>query len=117
RDHAAQWTVRLGDGTEYSRERMIAGLHQVWPLVEELFVPHQIELRLAGMAVDPSTVRSEVDDVLDQVLHAAALERPAAGALSTVAGRGGRDGVHTETFGYLLAEMQHIARSMPGAIW
>ncbi|KAA2264808.1 phenylacetate-CoA oxygenase subunit PaaC [Solihabitans fulvus] len=119
RDHAAQWVLRLGDGTDYSRERMLAGLARVWPFVEELFAPHRIELGLAeaGVAVDPAELRSEVDGVLDTVLSAAGLTRPEARPLATVAGRAGRDGVHTEAMGYLLAEMQHIARSLPGAVW
>jgi ring-1,2-phenylacetyl-CoA epoxidase subunit PaaC len=119
RDHAAQWTLRLAGGTAYSRDRMIAGLASVWPLLGELFTPHEIELRLAasGTAVDPSRLSSEVDGVLDRVLTAAGLDRPSAPFMSAVAGRAGRDGVHTEQFGYLLAEMQHLARSLPGAVW
>ncbi len=117
RDHAAQWTLRLAGGTEYSRARMIAGLEQIWPLVAELFETHEVERRLPGVAVDPSTVRPEVDEVLAHVFTAAALEIPTAEPMSTVAGRAGRDGVHTEAMGYLLAEMQHLARSLPGAQW
>jgi len=117
RDHAAQWTLRLAGGTEYSRTRMIAGLDKVWPLVAELFTPHQIELRLPAVAVNPAAVQPEVDEVLDQVLTAAALETPTAEPMSPVAGRSGRDGVHTEAMGYLLAEMQHLHRSLPGAKW
>ena len=119
RDHAAQWTLRLAGGTEHSRARMVAGLVAVWPLTAELFAPHEIELRLAasGIAVDPAELESEVDGVLDRVLTAAGLDRPAVPPLSAVAGRAGRDGVHTEQFGYLLAEMQHLARSLPGARW
>lgn len=119
RDHAAQWTVRLAGGTDYSRDRMIAGLAQVWPLLDELFVPHPIELRLAEarIAVDPSALRSDVDRVLDAVLSAARLDRPDVPVLAPVAGRAGRDGVHTEQMGYLLAEFQHVARSLPGAVW
>ncbi|TDV47016.1 1,2-phenylacetyl-CoA epoxidase subunit PaaC [Actinophytocola oryzae] len=117
RDHAAQWTLRLAGGTAYSRERMVAGLERVWPLVAELFTPHEVERRLPGVAVDPATVESEVDEVLTQVLTAAALPRPEAQPLSAISGRAGRDGVHTEAMGYLLAEMQHLARSLPGATW
>jgi len=117
RDHAAQWTLRLAGGTEYSRARMIAGLDRVWPLVDELFTPHEVELRLAGVAVDPASVRASVSEVLDQVFTAAALDRPTVEPMSTVAGRAGRDGVHTEAMGYLLAELQHLARSLPGATW
>ena len=64
RDHAAQWTLRLAGGTEYSRDRMIAGLDQIWPLVDELFTTHAVERSLPGVAVDPATVRPEVDEVL-----------------------------------------------------
>ncbi|MPZ83926.1 MAG: phenylacetate-CoA oxygenase subunit PaaC [Actinophytocola sp.] len=117
RDHAAQWTLRLAGGTSLSRDRMIAGLEKVWPLVPELFATHPVEQRLAGIAVDPATVRSEVDDVFDTVFAAASLDRPDAAPMSPVAGRGGRDGAHTEALGYLLAEMQHLARSLPGATW
>ncbi|MGM1065172.1 1,2-phenylacetyl-CoA epoxidase subunit PaaC [Saccharothrix sp. Mg75] len=117
RDHAAQWTVRLGDGTEESHRRMRAGLERVWPFVDELFAPHAVELRLAGVAVDPSGLRAEVDGVLDAVLSAAGLERPADVPAARVNGRAGRDGVHTEAMGYLLAEMQHLHRSLPGAVW
>ncbi|HVK22285.1 MAG TPA: 1,2-phenylacetyl-CoA epoxidase subunit PaaC [Actinokineospora sp.] len=113
RDHAAQWALRLAGGTEFSRSRMIAGLDKVWPLTDELFTPHPVELRLAGVAVDPSTLRSEVDSVLDTVLGAADLARPdvpqSPGA--------GRDGVHTDELGPLLAEMQQVARALPGAVW
>ncbi|SHE47115.1 1,2-phenylacetyl-CoA epoxidase subunit PaaC [Streptoalloteichus hindustanus] len=119
RDHAAQWALRLGDGTEFSRERMRAGLDRVWPFVAELFTPHPVETRLAeaGVAVDPAELRSTVDDVLDRVLVAAGLPRPETPALPAAAGLAGRHGVHTEPMGYLLAEMQHIARSHPAAVW
>jgi ring-1,2-phenylacetyl-CoA epoxidase subunit PaaC len=117
RDHAARWTVRLAGGTDYSRDRMIAGLERVWPLVPELFATHALEARLPGVAVDPAAVQSEVDDVLSVVLTESGLERPEVAPMAAVAGRAGRDGVHTEALGYLLAEMQHLARSLPGAVW
>src|SRR5690242_11705431 len=67
RDHAAQWTLRLAGGTDYSRDRVIAGLERVWPLVDELFTTHEVEARLPGVAVDPATTKPEVEDVLTQV--------------------------------------------------
>jgi ring-1,2-phenylacetyl-CoA epoxidase subunit PaaC len=117
RDYAARWLVRLGDGTAYSHERAQVGLDAVWPLVEELFAGHPIERRLAGVAVDPAGLRAEFDAVLDQVLTAATLERPRVPALAGVSGRTGRDGVHTEALGYVLAELQSVARAHPGATW
>jgi ring-1,2-phenylacetyl-CoA epoxidase subunit PaaC len=117
RDYAAQWTIRLGDGTDYSRERMEAGLAAVAPLVAELFVPSAVEERLTGVAIDTADLRPEFDAVIDQVLTEAGLDWPEAAGLAGVSGRAGRDGVHTEAMGYLLAELQSVARAMPGATW
>jgi ring-1,2-phenylacetyl-CoA epoxidase subunit PaaC len=117
RDYAANWVVRLGDGTELSHERMQSGLDGVWPLVDELFDTHPIEAELAGVAVDPATLRAEFDEVLTQVIDAATLTRPEAAALGGVAGRTGRDGVHTESFGFIVAELQSVARANPEASW
>ncbi|HET6878205.1 MAG TPA: 1,2-phenylacetyl-CoA epoxidase subunit PaaC [Jatrophihabitans sp.] len=111
RDYAAQWVVRLGDGTDLSRQRMQAALDRTWPLVDELF------RRAADPGVEPELDRAEFDVVLDTVLATATLERPAAAPLAAVAGRTGRNGVHTEALGYLLAEMQSVARTYPDATW
>jgi ring-1,2-phenylacetyl-CoA epoxidase subunit PaaC len=119
RDYAAQWLVRLGDGTEYSRERMIAGLTAVAPLVPELFAATDVERRLADAMVvlDPAGLRADFDAVLRAVLAAAGLDWPQTPGLAGVSGQTGRDGVHTEAMGYLVAELQSIARSLPGATW
>jgi ring-1,2-phenylacetyl-CoA epoxidase subunit PaaC len=111
RDYAAQWLVRLGDGTPLSQSRMQEGLDAVWPYVGELFRTHPVEL------VDAASLRPEFDLVLEQVLSAATLSRPSAGELAGVSGRTGRDGVHTEQMGFLLAELQSVARAMPDAQW
>ncbi|WP_181771470.1 1,2-phenylacetyl-CoA epoxidase subunit PaaC [Amycolatopsis pittospori] len=111
RDYAAQWAVRLGDGTELSHERMQEGLDSVWPYVGELFTAHEVEF------VESPSLRPEFDAILDQVLAAARLTRPDVGALAGVSGRMGRDGVHTERMGFLLAELQSVAREHPDATW
>ena len=119
RDYAAEWVIRLGDGTDYSRERMQAGLVAVAPLVPELFEVSAVERRLmaAGVAPDPGETRAEFDAVIGHVLEAAALDMPAVPGLAGVRGQTGRDGVHTEAMGYVLAELQSVARAMPGATW
>jgi len=119
RDYAAQWLVRLGDGTEFSRARAQAGLAAIWPHVAELFSAHDVERRLAaaGVGVDPAALRDEFDEVLVQVLAAATLEVPDVAPRAGVAGRTGRHGVHTEAMGYLLAELQSVARADPEATW
>jgi len=109
RDYAAQWVVRLGDGTAESHRRMQAALATLWPYVDELFRAHPSEL----MTIQ----RGEVDVVLDTVIAPAGLERPAVAPLALVGGRAGRDGVHTEALGYLLAELQSVARAHPDATW
>jgi ring-1,2-phenylacetyl-CoA epoxidase subunit PaaC len=117
RDYAAQWVVRLGDGTEVSRDRVRRALAVIWPLLDELFAGHPVEQALGAAAVDPARVRAEADLALDTVLSTAGLDRPDAAPLGRVRGRAGRDGVHTEALGYVLAEMQSVARAHPDATW
>lgn len=114
-DHARMWTLRLGDGTAESHARMQAALEREWPHVEELFDDAHAapELVAAGVAVDPGSLRDAVGRRVRAVLAEATLAEPEVGPAVT----GGRRGVHTEQMGYLLAEMQHLARSHPGASW
>ncbi|MGW1034984.1 1,2-phenylacetyl-CoA epoxidase subunit PaaC [Streptomyces antibioticus] len=99
RQWAAEWAVRLGDGTEESHRRMRAALRDVAPYLPELFTAHD--------------VRGEVLAVLDQVGEATGLALP---AVEPLAGSG-RDGDHTEHLAPLLAELQSVARAHPGATW
>ncbi len=117
RDYAAQWVIRLGDGTRLSHDKMQAALGTIWPLVDELFRAHAVVAALPGVAADPRELRAEVGAVLDTVLDTATLDRPQAAPMAQVAGTSGRDGVHTEAFGDLLAELQSLARTHPDATW
>jgi ring-1,2-phenylacetyl-CoA epoxidase subunit PaaC len=114
-DHARSWAVRLGDGTAESHERMRAGLAAMWPYVAEMFTPEpQFDgLVETGVAVDVAALRPEWDTEIGAVLAEATLEVPEAGWTA----RGGRRGLHTEHLGHLLAELQHLHRSHPGASW
>jgi ring-1,2-phenylacetyl-CoA epoxidase subunit PaaC len=108
--------LRLGDGTDESHRRMQAGLERMWPYVAEMFVTDDLERDLAadGVAVDVSTLREEWDTYVGRVLDEATLVRPDDGWTPPP---GGRQGMHTEALGFLLAEMQHLHRSHPGASW
>jgi len=117
RDYAAQWVIRLGDGTQLSHDKMQAALGAIWPLVDELFRADAIVARLPWVAADLEKLRAEVDNVLDTVLATATLDRPAGAPMAPVAGKTGRDGVHTEALGYILAELQSVARAHPDATW
>ena len=118
REYAAQWVVRLGDGTDVSHERMQVAVDSLWPMVGELFRPHEIESRLAGagIGVDPAGLRAEFDAVLAQVLDAATLRPPVSSALPDGL-PAGRDGVHTEALAAIVSEMQAVARALPGGVW
>lgn len=118
RDHAVQWTLRLAGGTDESRRRMIQGIADTWPYLDELFEDDELVERLAasGVAVLPSTLRPRFDEVIGEVFAEADLEPPTGRTAFTASG-GGRRGAHTERLGPLLAEMQVLARQHPGASW
>jgi ring-1,2-phenylacetyl-CoA epoxidase subunit PaaC len=115
RDHATLWTVRLGDGTDESHRRMQAGLTRVWPYVDEMFRADPLGQALArdGVAVDAPELRPAWADYVAAVLRDATLTLPE----TAPAPGGGRQGLHTEQMGHLLAEMQYLARCHPGARW
>ncbi|MEU9388643.1 1,2-phenylacetyl-CoA epoxidase subunit PaaC [Streptomyces sp. NPDC048324] len=111
RDHAEQWTLRLGDGTDASRERMLGATAALWRFTGEMFQP------VDGLDVDLSGLEAAWLEAVGGVLRRATLmvpEGPRSGAWTAGAGR---QGVHTESFGRMLAEMQHLHRSHPGASW
>ncbi|MCW2606878.1 MAG: phenylacetate-CoA oxygenase, PaaI subunit [Frankiales bacterium] len=114
-DHARSWVVRLGDGTEESHRRVQAGLEEVWPYASELFERDALVERLVGrgVAADPDLLRPAWEATVQAVLDEATLEVPQ----TTWRPTGGRTGKHLTSFGYLLAEMQHLHRSHPGATW
>ncbi|TFC36344.1 1,2-phenylacetyl-CoA epoxidase subunit PaaC [Cryobacterium sp. TMT2-14] len=113
RDHSIQWVLRLAQGTEESRRRMITGLSDLWPFVEELFVDEPLIDRLEGVAVRPSSLQASVLSAMFPVLAEAELEVPR----GFISSGGGRRGDHSENLGPLLAEMQVLARAHPGAKW
>ena len=106
-DHSALWTVRLGDGTELSHERMQRAVDAVWPFTHELFEP------VEGALVDPASLHVGWLSTVEKVLAEATLTRPEDGWRPT----GGRRGLHTEGLSLLLAELQVLHRAHPGARW
>ena len=115
RDHSAQWVLRLALGTDESRQRLIHAFKVIWPFVDELFRDDELTGRLseAGAAPQPSSLREDFDRLTGEVLAEAELEVP---NVQPTPG-GGRRGLHSEHLGYILAEMQVLAREYPGASW
>jgi ring-1,2-phenylacetyl-CoA epoxidase subunit PaaC len=115
RELAAEWTVRLGDGTEESARRMAEGLDWCWRFIPELFEADELleGLIARGIAVDPRSFEVEYRSALAAVLADARLEAPADQRPIL----GGRRGHHSEHLGHLLAQMQFLPRTYPDAKW
>ncbi len=113
--HASDWTIRFGDGTEESHRRAQSALERLWPYTNELWADDDTdrEVEAAGIGVRPSTLKPQWDATIDAVLAEATLARPRDSAFVST----GKRGVHSEYLGYLLAEMQSLARAHPGAQW
>lgn len=113
--HSAEWVIRLGDGTDESRERMTAALAELWNYTDELFemTDDERQLAAAGIVPDRAALRPAWDRTIDHVLREAGLQRSIAGAAQS----GGRSGRHTEHLAPMLADMQSLARAHPGATW
>ena len=112
---AAEWVIRLGDGTEESRRRMIDGLDWMWRFVPELFEIDEVAARAAqcGFGADLAALRDEYDRRIAAVLAEATLEPPKDQRPIL----GGRRGHHSEHLGHLLAAMQFLPRTYPDATW
>jgi len=113
--HAADWAVRLGDGTDESRSRMENALAQLWRYVPELFAADAIDeaARASGLGPAWSELREAWFSEMASVLDEATLAMPAESAFMST----GKRGVHSEHMGYILAEMQHLQRAYPGGAW
>jgi ring-1,2-phenylacetyl-CoA epoxidase subunit PaaC len=112
---AAEWVIRLGDGTAESRARMIAGLDWMWRFVPELFeMDASAQAAVAcGIGVDVSLFREDYDRRIRGVLAEATIEAPSDQRPIL----GGRRGHHSEHLGHILAPMQYLQRTYPDATW
>ncbi len=113
--HAADWVVRLGDGSDESHQRMAAALERAWPYTREMFDSDPVDAAAAASGLGParSELRecwlAEVRSVLDEATLALPAEVPFTSS--------GSQGVHSEHMGFILAEMQSLQRRYPGGSW
>ncbi|WP_328329043.1 MULTISPECIES: 1,2-phenylacetyl-CoA epoxidase subunit PaaC [unclassified Streptomyces] len=110
-DHAEQWTLRLGDGTAESHERMQRGVDALWRFTGEMFQP------VEGLDIDWAGLADSWSSSVTELLARATLSVPTGAQTGAWSAGAGRQGLHTEPFGRMLAEMQHLHRSHPGATW
>lgn len=114
-EHAADWTIRLGDGTAESRARMHSAVNDLWMWTGELFEMDEVEMKLMrdGLAADLIPVKAQWYNHVKHVLAEATLEMPEDSYMQT----GSREGKHTENLGHILSEMQYLQRAYPDAVW
>lgn len=112
-DHSIQWVLRLGLGTAESNQRIQAGFDLVWPYVDEMFEDLEIHRELDSVAVLPSSLREDFDVRIASLISKADLQIPASKQARSDQRRGG----YSEQRGYILTEMQSLARQHPGATW
>ena len=113
--HSSQWLIRLGDGTAESHARVQSSLDELWRYTGEMFVADDLDENLRVMFEGPDLgfIEAAWRDNVTGIISEATLEVPADQPMAS----GGKQGRHTEHFGYLLAEMQHLQRTYPGAEW
>jgi ring-1,2-phenylacetyl-CoA epoxidase subunit PaaC len=112
---SGEWVIRLGDGTGESRYRIQNALSELWMFTGEMFQASDFEssLKEKNISVDPSTLKTQWDQKIKDVFNEAGLDIP----VSTWNQSGGKQGIHTEYMGFLLAEMQVLQRTYPNSTW
>ena len=113
--HAADWVLRLGDGTPESARRMVRALGDLWRYAPELFEDDAVDAHAAATGLGPASSELLADWLTDMeaILSAAHLSAPAPSTFRST----GKRGVHTEHMGRILAEMQYLQRTYPGGAW
>jgi ring-1,2-phenylacetyl-CoA epoxidase subunit PaaC len=114
-ERSGDWVIRLGDGTDLSHGRMQAAIDDLWRYTGEMFTPYATEVALAGAGVAADA--RQLEPAWRQRVGAILAEATIAIPQDAFMQQGGKSGVHTEHLGHLLAEMQVLQRSYPGARW
>lgn len=112
---SSEWVIRLGDGTEESKGRMLHAIDEIWSYTGELFLAASYELLAVseGYSVDVSIIKMEWNKKVKAVFEEATLTIPENKWMQS----GGKEGRHTENLGYILAEMQFLQRAYPNSNW
>jgi ring-1,2-phenylacetyl-CoA epoxidase subunit PaaC len=118
---SSEWVIRLGDGTAESHIRLENALEELWDFTGELFIPagYELEAVKAGFGVDVSALKAGWEQKVNEIFSEATLTSPIEdgqkGAIWVQTG--GKEGIHTEQLGFILAELQYMQRAYPGAEW
>jgi len=112
---SSEWVIRLGDGTEESHNKILVALNELWPYTGELFKAADYELQAANdkIGIDVNLLKDDWDKKIKEVFAEATIPFPGTERLQS----GGKEGIHTEHLGFILAEMQFLQRAYPGCDW
>jgi ring-1,2-phenylacetyl-CoA epoxidase subunit PaaC len=113
--HSRDWLLRLGDGTAESHAKIQAAIDHLMPYTQEFWTPSAMEAAAVktGMGIDTQQLQAAWNTLVNDALAEATLKRPADGGYVST----GKTGVHSEHLGFVLAEMQSLARAHPEAVW
>ena len=116
---SSEWVIRLGDGTAESHTRMLRAIDELWRYTEDLFSETGYELKAAseGIAVDSSLLKQKWEKKVKDIFLEATLPVPAPSSIGGSLMGAGKDGIHTEHLGHILAELQYMQRAYPGCAW
>lgn len=112
---SSEWVIRLGDGTEESKQKIETALDQMFPYTGELFHLSSDEKALVeiGIISDVSLIEMQWNAHVSKVFEAATLQIPQGVYMQ----KGGKEGKHSEGFGFILSELQYMQRAYPGLQW
>lgn len=112
---SSEWMLRLGDGTDISRQKIQKAVDDLWYFTGELTTPGAADLWAAesGIGYDLLKIKPFWQQKVSAIIQEATLQQPAEGWMQ----EGGKTGQHSEHLGYMLAEMQHLQRTFPGNVW
>jgi ring-1,2-phenylacetyl-CoA epoxidase subunit PaaC len=114
-EHAADWVIRLGDGTGESKRRTQDALQRLWPYTAEIFEADAVDEQAVTSGLGPrwADLRPAWLAEVSSVLSDATLDIPNDSPFRST----GKHGRHSEHMGYILTEMQYLQRTFPGAVW
>ena len=113
--HSGNWVIRLGDGTQESKDKIQKSLNNIWKYTGEFFEMDELDNKMLKekIGVNNKNLKKDWDKLVDETLIKAKLKRPEDGYMMT----GSRKGIHTEMLGKILSEMQYLPRAYPDAKW
>lgn len=118
---SSEWVIRLGDGTEESKARIMQALDELWGYTGEMFMPAEYELK---MGIDFNKIKVEWLEKVNAVFEEATISSLGKGWCTTSCGEeavfmqlGGKTGIHTEHLGFILSDLQYMQRTYPNSQW